>query len=99
MADERENSQNLKEEDENVLLWATLGIGYGIDVFATRIEREIALLRNAGVQSERSLIFLEMILPQMVESSGNFEIPLSVELYQQLCTHLDLDRIEFMGIA
>ena len=55
MADERENSQNLKEEDENVLLWATLGIGYGIDVFATRIEREIALLRNAGV-SEREIV-------------------------------------------
>ena len=55
MADERENSQNLKEEDENVLLWATLGIGYGIDVFATRIEREIALLRNAGV-SQREIV-------------------------------------------
>ena len=50
MADEEENTQNLKEEDENVLLWATLGIGFGIDVFATRIEPEIALLRNAGVQ-------------------------------------------------
>ncbi len=44
-----ENTQNLEEEDENILLWATLGISYGIDIFITRLEREIALLRNAGV--------------------------------------------------
>ena len=44
-----ENTRNLEEEDENILLWATLGISYGIDIFITRLEREIALLRNAGV--------------------------------------------------
>ena len=44
-----ENQENLKEEDENILLWATLGISFGIDVFITKLEREIALLRNAGV--------------------------------------------------
>ena len=44
-----ENTQNLEEEDENILLWATLGVSYGIDIFITRLEREIALLRNAGV--------------------------------------------------
>ena len=44
-----ENTQNLEEEDENILLWATLGISYGIDIFITRLEREVALLRNAGV--------------------------------------------------
>ena len=44
-----ENTQSLEEEDENILLWATLGISYGIDIFITRLEREIALLRNAGV--------------------------------------------------
>ena len=49
MADEEQNTQNLKEEDENILLWATLGISFGIDVFITKLEREIALLRNAGV--------------------------------------------------
>ena len=49
MADEEQNQGNLKEEDENILLWATLGISYGIDIFITRLEREIALLRNAGV--------------------------------------------------
>jgi len=55
MADEEENTQNLKEEDENILLWATLGIGYGIDIFITRLEREIALLRNAGI-TERAIV-------------------------------------------
>ena len=44
-----EITKSLKEEDENILLWATLGISFGIDVFVTRIEREIALLRNAGI--------------------------------------------------
>ena len=44
-----ENTQNLEEEDENILLWATLGISYGIDIFIKRLEREVALLRNAGV--------------------------------------------------
>ena len=55
MPDEIENTQNLKEEDENILLWATLGISFGIDVFITKLEREIALLRNAGV-TEASIV-------------------------------------------
>ena len=44
-----EATQNLKEDDEEILLWATLGISFGIEVFITRLEREITLLRNAGV--------------------------------------------------
>ena len=55
MADEEQNTQNLKEEDENILLWATLGVSFGIDIFITRIEREIALLRNAGI-SEAAIL-------------------------------------------
>ena len=55
MADEEQNQGNLKEEDENILLWATLGISFGIDIFITRIEREIALLRNAGI-SEAAIL-------------------------------------------
>ena len=55
MPDEIENTENLKEEDENILLWATLGIGFGIDIFITRIEREVALLRNAGI-SETAIV-------------------------------------------
>ena len=49
MADEEQNTQDIKEEDENILLWATLGISFGIDIFLTRLEREIAILRNAGI--------------------------------------------------
>ena len=55
MPDEEQNQGNLKEEDENILLWATLGISYGIDIFITRIEREITLLRNAGI-SEATIL-------------------------------------------
>ena len=55
MPDEIEDTQNLKEEDENILLWATLGISFGIDIFVTRIEREVALLRNAGI-SEAAIV-------------------------------------------
>ena len=55
MPDEIENTENLKEEDENILLWATLGISFGIDVFITKLEREIALLRNAGI-SEAAIL-------------------------------------------
>ena len=49
MADEEQNTQDIKEEDENILLWATLGSSFGIDIFLTRLEREIAILRNAGI--------------------------------------------------
>ena len=49
MADEEQDTQVIEEEDENILLWATLGISYAIDIFVTKIEREIALLRNAGI--------------------------------------------------
>ena len=58
MADEEQNQGNLKEEDENILLWATLGISFGIDIFVTRIEREIALLRNAGITEAEILNIL-----------------------------------------
>ena len=49
MANEEQDTQVIEEEDENILLWATLGISYAIDIFVTKIEREIALLRNAGI--------------------------------------------------
>ncbi len=55
---EEEITQNLEEEDENILLWATLGIGYGIDIFLTQLEREIAVLRNAGIDESAILDIL-----------------------------------------
>ena len=53
-----EITQSLEEEDENILLWATLGVSYGIDIFITRLEREVALLRNAGVAAAAILDIL-----------------------------------------
>ena len=63
------------------------------------LKEKLHSLETQELQKQQSLIYSEMILPQVEESSGNFEIPLSEELYQQLCTHLESDRIEFMGIA
>tara|TARA_Y100000593_G_scaffold1510_1_gene3068 strand:+ start:5729 stop:5986 length:258 start_codon:yes stop_codon:yes gene_type:complete len=44
-------------------------------------------------------LYWEMISPIMEEYLENYEIPLSEELYQELCKHLGSGRIEFMGIA
>ena len=40
------------QDDENLLLWIALGVGFDISIFATRIEREIAVLRAAGTSDE-----------------------------------------------
>jgi hypothetical protein len=50
-----ENQENLEEEDENTLLWATLGVGFAIDVFVSRIEQQINVFRQAGI-SDQSII-------------------------------------------
>ena len=99
MADEEQNTQNLKEEDENILLWATLELVSELIFLSQELKEKLHYLETPESQRQQSLIFSEMILPQVEESSGNFEIPLSEELYRQLCTHLGSDRIEFMGIA
>ena len=44
-----ENQENLEEEDENTILWATLGIGFAIDVFVSRVEQQINIFRQAGM--------------------------------------------------
>ena len=58
MANEEQDTQVIEEEDENILLWATLGISFAIDIFVTKIEREIALLRNAGITEAEILNIL-----------------------------------------
>ena len=71
-----EITQNLEEEDENILLWATLGISYGIDIFITRLEREIALLRNAGVTDAAILNILGNDLAANGRIFGEFRNPI-----------------------
>ena len=44
-----ENQNKLEEEDENTLLWATLGVGFAIDVFVSRIEQQINVFRQSGM--------------------------------------------------
>ena len=43
------DAEEIEQQDEDTLLWVALGLAYGIDVLATRIEREIAVLRGSGV--------------------------------------------------
>ena len=49
LLDEETGTQTLTEGDENLILWVTLGISYAVDIFSTEIEKEIAVLRNAGI--------------------------------------------------
>ena len=49
------DAEEIEQQDEDTLLWVALGLAYGIDVFATRIEREIAVLRGSGV-GDRAII-------------------------------------------
>ena len=38
-----------EEQENNTLLWAALGLSFGIDIFVSRINREIEVLRGAGL--------------------------------------------------
>ena len=53
MAREYENieeaTQELKEEDKNILLWSAIGATAAVDIFATRIESEVLRLRQANI--------------------------------------------------
>jgi hypothetical protein len=40
------------EEDERLLRWILLGIGFDINIFATRIKREIAVLGESGATEQ-----------------------------------------------
>ena len=49
------DAEEIEQQDEDTLLWVALGLAYGIDVLASRIEREIAVLRGSGV-GDRAII-------------------------------------------
>ena len=49
------DAEEIEQQDEDTLFWVALGLAYGIDVFASRIEREIAVLRGSGV-GDRAII-------------------------------------------
>tara|TARA_R100000231_G_C5322553_1_gene163871 strand:- start:629 stop:1150 length:522 start_codon:yes stop_codon:yes gene_type:complete len=38
-----------EEQENNTLLWAALGLSFGIDIFVSRINREIEVSRGAGM--------------------------------------------------
>jgi hypothetical protein len=44
-----------EEQENNTLLWAALGLSFGIDIFVSRINREIEVLRGSGL-SDRAIV-------------------------------------------
>ena len=44
-----------EEQENNTLLWAALGLSFGIDIFVSRINREIEILRGAGLGDDAIL--------------------------------------------
>jgi len=67
-----ENQRNLNEEDENTLLWATLGVGFAIDVFVSRVEQQINIFRQAGLSDESIINSLETDLRTNGRIFGEF---------------------------
>ena len=45
-----EATENLTEEDQNILLWSAIGATAAADIFAARIESEILRLRQANIR-------------------------------------------------
>jgi len=54
------------EEDENLLLWLLLGLGYDINQFVNRINQEVAVLRAAGATDNA----IAGILSRDLQTSG-----------------------------
>ena len=53
-----EATENLTEEDENIILWSAIGATAAVDIFAARIESEILRLRQANVRDAEILRIL-----------------------------------------
>ena len=54
-----EATENLTEEDENILLWSAIGATAAVDIFVARIESEILRLRQANVGDAEILRILK----------------------------------------
>ena len=53
------DAEEIEQQDEDTLLWVALGLAFGIDIFNTRIEREIAILRGAGIRDREIIRILD----------------------------------------
>lgn len=67
-----ENQKNLEKEDENTLLWATLGVGFAIDVFVSRIEQQINVFRQAGISDDSIIASLRTDISNNGRVFGEF---------------------------
>jgi|TARA_B100000519_G_scaffold115198_1_gene99563 hypothetical protein len=55
MAIEEVFNEEEEQQENNTLLWAALGLSFGIDIFVSRINREIEVLRGAGLD-DRTIV-------------------------------------------
>ena len=53
------DAEEIEQQDEDTLLWVALGLAFGIDIFNTRIEREIAILRGSGASARENNRFID----------------------------------------
>ena len=66
------DEQEVEEQDEQTLLWVALGISFGIEVLASRIEREISILRGAGLSDAGIIAILSDDLRDRGRIFGEF---------------------------
>ena len=67
-----ENQKDLEREDEETLLWATLGVGFAIDVFVSRVEQQINVFRQAGLSDSAIIESLRADLQSNGRIFGEF---------------------------
>ncbi len=48
----------VKDEDESIAIWVALGLAYSVDIITTKLQREIAILRGAGIGDSNILRIL-----------------------------------------
>jgi len=51
--------EEVKDEDESIAIWIALGLAYSVDILASKLKREIAVLRGAGIGDNDILRILD----------------------------------------
>ena len=86
-----------EEQENNTLLWAALGLSFGIDIFVSRLSREIEVLRGAGLTEAAILGTLAGDLNYHGRIFGEFRN--AIKRAVVLGKVLESDKITFMGIS
>ena len=70
---EEENSQDIKKNDAKIISREAISISYGVDIFATELERKVESLRKAGVGDAKILATLRRDLSNDGAIFGRFK--------------------------